>query len=153
MINLWTRSSITCILVWSNSMNKRTSINISRTLAIISNSINESRDVYLWTGDDIAGDGDGGIAKSSMSSGERDRSSWRRTRRDVAPPDLDGRWPVVKIESSRARSASQKPYSSPPGTGSQGRGFRRPALPIVGARGRSGWRDYDGSATARRGKY
>ena len=30
--------------------------------------------------------------------------------------------------------------------------FRRPALPIAGARRRSGWRSYEGGASMRRGK-
>jgi hypothetical protein len=32
------------------------------------------------------------------------------------PPDLDGRRSVVNVGSSRAKSASQKPYSSSPST-------------------------------------
>ena len=39
--------------------------------------------------------------------------------------------------------AFQKPYSSSPGARSQGRGFRRPALPNVGAR-----RRWDGETMA-----
>ena len=35
-------------------------------------------------------------------------------------PYLDGRQPVVEVRSSRAKSASQKPYSSSLGAGSQG---------------------------------
>ena len=96
-------------------------------------------------GDDVAGDGDadgdaasGDGARSSMSGGGRSRSSWRRIRRDVAPPDLDGRRLVMKIGSSRAKSAYQKPYSSSSGAGLQGQGFQRHALPITGARKHSG---------------
>ena len=97
------------------------------------------------TGEDDA-DGDvagGGGTKSSMCGEGRARSSRRRIRRDIAPHDLDGRRPVVKVGSSRVTSASQKPYSSSPGAGSQGRGFQRPALPNVGARKRR-----DGETTA-----
>jgi hypothetical protein len=82
-----------------------------------------------------------------MSGGGRDRSSWWRICKDVAPPDLDGRRPVVKVGSSRAESVSQKPYSSSPGAGSQGRKFRRPAHPVAGACKRSGWKNYGGSTT------
>jgi hypothetical protein len=77
--------------------------------------------------------------------------SWRRIHRDVAPPDLDERRPIVEVGSSRATSASQEPYSSSPGAGSQGRRFRRPR-PVVDAHKHSGWKNYGGSATARRGK-
>ena len=41
--------------------------------------------------DDAEGDATGGGTKSSMSGEGRARSSWRRIRRDVAPPDLDER--------------------------------------------------------------
>ena len=58
----------------------------------------------------------------------------------------------MKIRSSRTKSASQKPYSPSPGAGSQRRGFRRPARPVVGACRRSNWRSYGGSTTTRRGK-
>jgi len=58
----------------------------------------------------------------------------------------------VKIRSSRTKSASQKPYSPSPGAGSQRRGFRRPARPVVGACRRSNWRSYGGSTTTRRDK-
>jgi hypothetical protein len=78
---------------------------------------------------------------SSMSGG-RARSSWQRIRRDVAPSDLDGKRLVVKIRSSHAKSASQKPYSSSLGAGSQRRGFSRPARPVTGACRRSNWRSY-----------
>jgi hypothetical protein len=145
MAILGTRIRIARILAWFNSINKRTSVSLTRTLAIRLNSMNRdigSRDVYLLivAGDDVTGDGDadgdaasGDGARSSMSSGGRSRSSWRWIRRDVAPPDLDGRRPVIKTGSSRAKSASQKPYSSSSGVGLQGRGFRRPALRIAGA--------------------
>jgi hypothetical protein len=46
---------------------------------------------------------------------------------------------VTKFGSSRAKSASQKPYSPYPSAGSQRRRFRRPARPVAGARERSGW--------------
>jgi hypothetical protein len=122
-----------------------------------------SRGLYLLVVGDADG-GDGGTrstskslmlkssSKSSMRGGGRARRSWRRIRRDVAPPDLDGRRPVVKVGSSRTDSASQKPYSPSPGVGSQRRGFRRPARPIAGARKQSDWKSYGGSATARIGK-
>jgi hypothetical protein len=68
-------------------MNKRPSVIIARTLAIISNSMNKdigSRGVYLSSVevDNIVSDGDAdgdaaaaGGARSSMSGGGRDRSS------------------------------------------------------------------------------
>jgi hypothetical protein len=145
MTILGTRISIARILAWFNSINKRTSVSIACTLAIRLNSMKRdirSRDVYLSTvaGDDVTGDGDadgdtasGDGARSSMSGGGRSRSSWRRIRQDVASPDLDGRRPVMKTGSSRAKSASQKPYSSFSSAGLQGRGFWRPALWIAGA--------------------
>jgi hypothetical protein len=126
-----------------------------------------SRELYLLTEVVVVDDADGGndgtrsmskslmlksSSKSSMKGEGRARRSWR-IRQDVAPPDLDGRWPVVKVGSSRADSDSQKPYSSSPGAGSQRRGFRRPALLNTGARRRSGWRDYGDGAVARRRKF
>jgi hypothetical protein len=126
-----------------------------------------SRELYLPTVAVVVGDADGGddgtrsmskssmlksSSKSSMRGGGRARRSWRRIRRDVAPPDLDGRLPVVKVGSSRVDSASQKPYSSSPGAGSQRQGFRRPAHPVAGARKQSDWSSYGGSATAKRRK-
>jgi hypothetical protein len=126
-----------------------------------------SRGLYLPTVDVFVGDADGGddgtrltskslilksSSKSSMRGGGRARHSWRRIRRDVAPPDLDGRRPVVKVGNSRTDSASQKPYSPSPGAGSQRWEFRRPARPVAGACKRSDWSSYDGSATTRIGK-
>jgi hypothetical protein len=111
-----------------------------------------------------ADDGDGGMrltskplmlklsSKSSIRGGGRARRSWRRIRRDVAPPNLDERRPVVKVGSSCTDSASQKPYSSSPGVGSQRWGFQRPAHSVAGARKRSDWSSYDGNTTARKGK-
>jgi hypothetical protein len=116
-----------------------------------------SRELYLPTVAVVIGDADGGddgtrsmskslmlksLTKSSMRGGGRARRSWRRIRQDVASPDLDGRRPVVKVGSSHADRASQKPYSPSSGAGSQRRGFRRPALPNVGAR------DWDGETAA-----
>jgi hypothetical protein len=127
-----------------------------------------SRELYLPTIAIVVGDADGGddrtrsmskslMLKSSLNSsmrgGGRARRSWWRIRWDVAPSDLDRRQPVVKVGSSHVNSASQKPYSPSPGAGSQRRGFRRPTLPNVGAHRRSGWRDYGGSAVARRRKF
>jgi hypothetical protein len=76
----------------------------------------------------------------SMSDVRRAQSSWRRIRRDIAPPDLDGRRPIVKIRSSRTKSNSQKPYLPSPGAGSQRWRFRRPTCLVDGARKRSCWR-------------
>jgi hypothetical protein len=127
-----------------------------------------SRELYLPTVTVVVGDADGGddgtrsmskllmlksSSKSSMRGGGRARRSWQRIRWDVAPSDLDERRPVVKVGSSHADSTLQKPYSSSPGAGLQRRGFRRPALPNAGARRRLGWRDYGGSAVARRRKF
>jgi hypothetical protein len=56
----------------------------------------------------------------------------------------------MKIGSSRATSASQKPYSPFLGAGSQRQRFQRPTRPVTDARKRSGWRRYGGSAIARR---
>jgi hypothetical protein len=121
-----------------------------------------SRELYLPTVAIVVGDADGGddgtrsmskssmlksLSKSSMRGGGRARCSWRRICRDVAP----GR-PVVKVESSRTDSASQKPYLPSPGAGSQRRGFRRPARLVAGAHKRSDWSSYGDSATARRCK-
>jgi hypothetical protein len=113
---------------------------LARQINIL-NSMNDkirSRELYLPTVAVVIGDADGGddrtrsmsksSSKSSMRGGGRVRRSWRRIRRDVASSDLDGRQPVVKVGSSRTDSASQKPYSSSPGAGSQRWGFRRPAL-------------------------
>jgi hypothetical protein len=126
-----------------------------------------SRGLYLPTVTVVVGDADGGdggtrsmskslmlksSSKSSVRGGRRARRSWRRIRQDVASPDLHGRRPVVKVKSSHTDSASQKPYSSSPGTGSQRRRFWRPAHPVVGARKWSDWSSYDGSTTARIGK-
>jgi hypothetical protein len=126
-----------------------------------------SQKLYMSTVAVVVGDADGGddrmrsmlkslmsksSSKSSMRGGGRARRSWRRIRRDVAPPDLDGRRPVVKVGSSRADSVSQKTYSHSPDAGSQRRRFRRPARPVAGARKRSDWSSYGGSATARIGK-
>jgi hypothetical protein len=126
-----------------------------------------SRELYLLTVVVVVGDADGGddgtrstskslmlksSSKSSMRAGGRARRSWWRIRRDVAPPDLDGRRPVVKVRSRSTDSASQKPYSPSPGVGSQRRGFRRPARPVASGRKRSDWSSYGGSATARRDK-
>jgi hypothetical protein len=155
MTNLKTRLSIACILAWSKNINRRTSVNLARTLAIISNSMNEdigSRGVYLSIAEDGDVIGDGGVMLS-MSGRWRARSSWRRICWDVAPPDLDRRRPVVKVGSSHAKSASQKPYLSSSGAGLEGRGFWRLALPNVGARRWSGWRDYGGSIVMRREKH
>jgi hypothetical protein len=125
------------------------------------------RGLYLPTVVVVVGDVDGGddgtrsmskslmsksSSKSSMRGGGRVRRSWRRIRQDVAPPDLDGRRPVVKVGSSCADSAFQKPYSPSLGARSQRRGFRRHAHPVTSARKRSDWSSYGGSATARRGK-
>jgi hypothetical protein len=134
----------------------------------ILNSMNDkirSRELYLPTIAVVIGDADGGddgtksmslmlksSSKSSMRGGGRARRSWRRIRRDVAPPDLDGRRPVVKVRSSHTDSASRKPYSPSPGAGSQRPGFRRPTRSVAGARKRSDWSSYGGSATARIGK-
>jgi hypothetical protein len=129
-----------------------------------------SRELYLPTVAVVVGDADGdddgtrlrsmskslmlkSSSKSSMRGGGRAWRSWRQIRRDVAPPDLDGRRPIVKVRSSHADSASQKPYSSYPDAWSQRWGFWRPALPNVGACRRLGWRDYGGSAVARRRKF
>jgi hypothetical protein len=127
-----------------------------------------SRELYLPTIAVVVGDADSGddrtrpmskslmlksSSKSSMRGGGRARRSWRRIRWDVAPSDLDRRRLVVKVGSSRADSASQKPYSPSPGAGSQRQGFRRPTLPNTGARRWSGWRDYGSSAVARRRKF
>jgi hypothetical protein len=126
-----------------------------------------SRGLYLPIVAVVVGDADGGddrtrstlkslmlksSSKSSMRGGGRARRSWWRIRRDVVPPNLDGRHPVVKVESSRTDSASQKPYSSSPGAESQKRGFRRPARPVAGVRKWLNWSSYSGSATARIGK-
>jgi hypothetical protein len=123
--------------------------------------------LYLPTLAVVVGDADGGddrtrsmskslmlksSSKSSMRSGGRARRGWRRIRRDVAPPNLDGRRPVVKVGSNHMDSTSQKPYSHSPGAGSQRRGFQRPARPVAGACKRSDWSSYGGSATARIGK-
>jgi hypothetical protein len=102
----------------------------------------------LSAGDVVAGS----RTKSSMSDGGRSRSSWRRIRRDVAPPDLiegDPSWRLGAVAQnafpknlfvlSRCRIARTR--------------VRRPALPIAGEHKRLGRRsDYDGSAVARRGK-
>jgi hypothetical protein len=122
-----------------------------------------SRGLYLPTVAVVVGDDDGtrstskslmlkSSSKSSMRGGGRARRSWRRIRRNVAPPDLDGRRPVVKVRSSRTDSASPKPYSHSPGAGLQRRGFQRPARSVAGARKRSDWSSYDDSATTRIGK-
>jgi hypothetical protein len=117
--------------------------------------------LYLPTVAVVVGDADGSndgtmsmskllmlksLSKSSMRGGGRARRSWRRIRRDTTPPDLDGRRPVVNVGSSRADSASQKPYSPSRDAGSQRRGFRRPTRPVAGARKRSDWSSYGGSA-------
>jgi hypothetical protein len=134
----------------------------------ILNSINNkirSRGLYLPTVAIVVGDVDGGddgtkstssmlksLSKSSMRGGGRARCSWRRIHQDIAPPNLDGRRPVVKVRSSRTDSASQKPYSPSPGAGSQRLGFWRPTRSVIGARKRSDWSSYGGSARARIGK-
>jgi hypothetical protein len=115
-----------------------------------------SRGLYLPIVAVVVGDADGGddrtrstlkslmlksSSKSSMRGGGRARRSWRWIRRDVAPPNLDGRQPVVKVESSRTDSAE-----------SQKRGFRRPARPVAGVCKWLNWSSYGGSATARIGK-
>jgi hypothetical protein len=121
MTNSRTRLSITCILArFNSSINITTGVNIARTPVRLNSWKKDigPRDVYLLTvaRDDVTGDGnaDGGDARSSMSGGGRARSSWRQIRRDIASPDLDGRRPVVEVRSSRAKSISQKPYSSLP---------------------------------------
>jgi hypothetical protein len=86
--------------------------------------------------------------KSSISDGGRVWSSWQRIRWDVAPPNFDGKHPVMEVGSSCAKSASQKPYSSSPGAWSQGRGFWRLDLLIAGTRRCSRWRSYDGGTVA-----
>jgi hypothetical protein len=126
-----------------------------------------SWELYLPTIAVVVGDADGGddgtrstskslmlksSSKSSMRGGGRVRRGWRWIRRDIALPDLDGRRPVVKVGSSRADSASQKPYSPSPGAESQRQGFQRPTRPVAGPRKRSDWSSYGGSAAARRRK-
>jgi hypothetical protein len=59
---------------------------------------------------------------------------------------------VTKFGSSRAKSASQKPYSVSLGAGSERRQFWRPARPVVGAHEQSGWSLGDGDAGVSRGK-
>jgi hypothetical protein len=154
------------ILAWFNSMNKRTSVSVARTLAMRLNSMNGnigSRGVYLSIADEdgVAGDEDadgdaagGDSTRSSISGGGTfllkmpQTRRWRRRRLDTAL----WRRATVKVGSSRAKSASQKPYLSSPGAGSQVREFRRSARPVTGARRRLGWINYGSSATTRRGK-
>ena len=109
-------------------------------------------------GDDVASGGDviDCGTKLSMRGGgtfplKMRRACWRRRQH---PDAVFVRRAVVEVESSRAKSASQKPYLPSPGAGSQRRGFQRPARPVAGARKRSDWGNYGGSATARsrRGK-
>jgi hypothetical protein len=123
-----------------------------------------SRELYLPTVAVVVSDADGGDAemrstskslmlksssKSSVRGGGRARRSWQWIRRDVAPPDLDRRRPVLKVWSSLTDNAFQKSYSPSLGAGSQRRGFRRPAHPVAGARKWSDWSSYGDSATAR----
>jgi hypothetical protein len=145
-----TSISIAHILVWFNSMNTRTSVNIALTLVRL-NSINRdngSRAVYLLI---VERDN---VTMSLMNGGgtfllKMLRVCWLWRQR---PSAAIRKWAVMEVGSSRAKSASRKPYSSSPGAGSKGRGFRRPALQNAGARRRSKWRDYGGSVVARRGK-
>jgi hypothetical protein len=67
-------------------------------------------------------------------------------------PDLDGRWPVVKVGSSHTDSANQKSYSPSPSAGLQRQGFRRPARSVTSARKWLDWSSYGGNATTRIGK-
>jgi hypothetical protein len=117
-----------------------------------------SRGLYLPTVAVVVGDADGGddgtrsTSKSSMRGGGIARRSWRRIRRDVAPPDLDGRWPVVKVRSSRMDSAFQKTLF----VFSQCRIIKTRVPQTCSSshytRKRSDWSSYGGSVTTRIGK-
>jgi hypothetical protein len=79
------------------------------------------------------------------------RALARRSRRSDAP---FGRRAVVEALGAVARRTLPKNLIRLlPVQDRKDEGFRRPALPNAGARRRSGWRNYSGSAVARRGKY
>jgi hypothetical protein len=87
----------------------------------------------------------GGAPMSLLKTGQ---SSWRYRRQYVAPPEDESSWRLRAV----VRKHFPKTLSSSSGVGSQERGFRRPALPNANACKCLGWRDYDDSEVAERGK-